>query len=55
MEDCQKIKNPKNIVLQGIIFAWKWFQNLLHSKFQKMAEKRNFMVFRVLFLFEVNI
>ena len=30
--------------LQGIITAWKWFQNLLHSKLLKMAEKPKFMV-----------
>ena len=35
--------------LQRIISAWKWFQNLLHSKLQKMAEKPKFMVNRVLF------
>ena len=35
--------------------AWKWFQNLLHSKFSKMAEKLNFMVFRAVFSFEVHI
>ena len=40
---------------QGIISAWKWFQNLLQSKLQKMTEKPKFMVFRVLFLFEVHI
>ena len=27
--------------------AWKWFQILLHSKFCKIAEKLNFMAFRV--------
>ena len=37
------------MVFQKIIFAWKIFQNLLHSKFQKIVEKRNFMVFRALF------
>ena len=40
---------------QGIIPTWKWFQNLVKSKFQKMTEKRKFMVFRVLFLFELHI
>ena len=34
---------------QGIISVWKLFQNLLHSKFQKMIEKSNFMVYRALF------
>ena len=43
------------MVLQGIISAWKWFENLLHSKFHRMDEKLNFMVFKALFLFEVNI
>ena len=48
-------RKSKNIGLRGIISAWKWFQNLLHSKLQKMAEKLKFMVFRALFLFEVHI
>ena len=39
----------KNTGFQGIISAWKLFQNLLHSKIQIMAEKRNFLVFRALF------
>ena len=43
------VRKPKNMGFQGIISAWKLFQNLLHCKFQKMAEKRNFMVFRALF------
>ena len=34
---------------QGIISAWNIFQNLLRNKFQKMVEKKNFMVFRALF------
>ena len=38
-----------------MVSAWKWFQNLLHGKFCKMAEKLNFMVFRAVFLFEVHI
>ena len=49
------VRKSKNIGLRGIISAWKWFQNLLHSKLQKMAEKLKFMVFRALFLFEVHI
>ena len=33
--------------LSRIVSAWKWFQILLYSKFCKMAEKLNFMAFRV--------
>ena len=49
------VRKSKNIGLEGIISAWKWFQNLLCSKFHEMVEKLNFMVFRALFLFEVHI
>ena len=52
MEDCSKIQKHGAL---WIISAWKWFQNLPHSKLQKMAEKPIFMVFRVLFLFGVHI
>ena len=41
--------------LQGIISAWKWFENLLYSKFQKKTEKKEFMVLRALFSFEAYI
>ena len=40
------VRKSKTMELQGIISAWKWFQNLLRSKVHKMAEKLNFMVFR---------
>ena len=46
--------NPKNGA-PGNYFYLKMISNLLHSKFQKMAEKCNFKVFRDLFLFEVHI
>ena len=46
------VRRSKNMGLQGIISAWKWLQNLLQSKFLKMAEKRKF---RALSLFEVHI
>ena len=53
------VRKSKNMGFQGIVSAWKWFKNLLHSKCsrnsQKMAEKWKFMVFRALFLFEVHI
>ena len=38
-----RLGKSKNMGLQGIISALKWFQNLLQSKFQKMAEKRKFI------------
>ena len=44
------VRKSKNMGLQRIFSTWKWFQILLH-KFQKMDKKRNFMVFRDLFLF----
>ena len=43
------VRKSKNMGFQGIFSAWKLFKNLLHSKFQKMAEKSSFMVFRALF------
>ena len=46
--------NPKNGA-PGNYFYLKMISNLLHSKFQKMAEKCNFKVFRDLLLFEVHI
>ena len=46
--------NPKNGAA-GNYFYLKMISNLLHSKFQKMAEKCYFKVFRDLFLFEVHI
>ena len=46
--------NPKNGAA-GNYFYLKMISNLLHSKFQKMAEECNFKVFRDLFLFEVHI
>ena len=49
------LENWKDMAFQGIISAWKWFQNLLQSKFQKMTEKQKFMVFRAIFLFELHI
>ena len=35
----------KNMGSQGIISIRKLFQNLLHSKFQEIVDKRNIMVF----------
>ena len=49
------VVKSKNMGLQRIIYARKLFQNLLNSKFYKMAEKLNFIVFGALFLFEVHI
>ena len=45
----KSVRKSKNMGFQGIISAWKLFQNLLHSDSQKMVGKRNFMVFRALF------
>ena len=41
------VRRSKNMGLHGIISAWKWLQNLLQSKLQKMTEKLKFMVFGV--------
>ena len=46
---CKTAGKSKNMGFQGIISAWKLFQNLLQSKFQKMVEKRIFMALRALF------
>ena len=43
------VRKSNNMGFHGIISAWKLFKNLLHSKFQKMAEKSSLMVFRALF------
>ena len=43
------VRKSKNTRFQGIILAWKLFQNLHHSKIQIMTEKRNFLGFRALF------
>ena len=32
-------RKSKNMGLQGIISAWKWFQNLLSSKFAKKSSR----------------
>ena len=50
-----KTWKSENMGFQGITSAWKWFQNLLQIKFQKMAEKGKFMVFRALFSLKVHI
>ena len=34
------VRKSNNMGFHGIISAWKLFKNLLHSKFQKMAEKK---------------
>ena len=44
------VGKPKNMGFQGIISAWKLFQNLLHCKFQKMAEKRNLWFLELYFI-----
>ena len=49
------VRKSKNMGLKGVISAWRWFQNLLQSKLQKMDEKLKFIVFRVLSLFKVYI
>ena len=41
----ENVRKSKNLGFQGIISVWKLFQNLLHSEFQKMVEKSNFMIF----------
>ena len=34
------VRKSKTMGLQGIISAWKWFKNVLHSKFQKITENK---------------
>ena len=43
MKDHWKIQKQGAL---GNYFCLKYFQNLLHSKFHKLAEKLNFMIFR---------
>ena len=49
------VRKSRNMGLLRMTYAWKWFQNLLHSKSHKMAEKLNFVVFGALFLFDTRI
>ena len=44
------VRKLKNMWFLRIIFAWKFFQNMLRSKFQKTTGKRNFMVLRLYFI-----